>query len=60
VRYCIARQWSLRGRAGKALHYCLHGWRSEPTAANSRRALRTLARCTLHLLSPRSCDIAPG
>lgn len=51
VRYRIARQWSLRGQARAALRYCLRGWRSERTPGNLRRALRTLVRCVLHLLS---------
>jgi glycosyltransferase involved in cell wall biosynthesis len=53
VRYRIARQLALRGRARAALAYCVRGWRSERTLDNLRRAARTLARCVLHLLRPR-------
>lgn len=53
VRYRIARQLSLNGRAGGALRYCLRGWDADRSPGNLRRAARTLARCLLHLLSAR-------
>jgi glycosyltransferase involved in cell wall biosynthesis len=53
VRYRIARQWALRGKAGTALAYCLRGWRSEHSVANWARACRTLARCLVHLMTRR-------
>lgn len=51
VRYRIARQLALHGRAGAALRYCVRGWRSEPSLSNLRPAARTLARCVLHLIA---------
>lgn len=58
VRYRIARQHSLGGRAGGALRYCLRGWNADHSLDNLRMAARTLARCLLHLLAARRQ--APG